>query len=73
MGEGKPTGIKSQDIERLRVVVFEGRPAQLYRKREDEWGRIRLELDVDEGPRLVLYGYLSGDNEFMEMGREIID
>ncbi len=73
MDEGRPTGIKSQDVERLAVVTFEGRRVQLYRMRRDERGRVVIELDPhDEGPRLALYGYFDGD-EFMEVDRESLD
>ena len=42
---------------------------QLRRKREDERGRIILELDDAEGALVALYGYFRGD-EFMELDRE---
>ncbi len=69
MSEGRPTGIKLQDVETLAVVLFEGRHIQLRRKREDERGRIILELDDAEGALVALYGYFRGD-EFMELDRE---
>lgn len=73
MDEGRPTGIKRQDVDSLAVVTFEGRRAQLYRKRQDERGRFLIELDPHEGgTRLALYGYFDGE-EFMEVDRETID
>lgn len=71
MAEGRSTGIKRQDVEMLAAVTYEGRRAQLYRKHQDERGRVLLELDPHEGPRLALYGYFDGE-EFMELDRETL-
>lgn len=67
--EGKRTGIKREDAERLGMVTFEGRRAQLYRANTDTEGRVRIELDDFEGPRIALYGYYDGEDWFVETDR----
>lgn len=65
--EGKPTGIKREDVDKLGVVEFEGGRAQLYRQNTYGDGSVRLELDTFRGPRLALYGYYGRDDEFVEV------
>ncbi len=73
MDEGRPTGIKRQDVESLGFVTYKGRRGvQLYSKHEDERGDILIKLDTHEGLRLALYGYFDGD-DFMEVDCERID
>ncbi len=73
--EGRPTGITHGDVNRLGIVDFEGRQAQLVRSNlESHVGTghtVLLELDLGD-EHLVLWGYFSGD-EFMEVRRERLD
>ncbi len=71
--EGKPTGIKREDVDKLGVVEFEGGRAQLYRQSTQEDGSVRLELDTFRGPRLALYGFFDPGEEFIEVDREWLD
>ena len=69
--EGKPTGIKRDDIERLGAVEFEGGRAQLWRQNRTN-GSVRLELETFTGLRLALYGYYVR-GEFVEVDRQRLD
>jgi hypothetical protein len=75
--EGRPTGIKYEDADdaarRGGSVDFEGRRAEVVRLNvESSMGRQHtalLDLDLGE-EHLVLFGYFSGEDKFMEVGRK---
>jgi hypothetical protein len=75
--QGRPTGIKYEDADdvarRGGTVDFEGRRAGVVRLNvESNMSRQHtalLALDLGD-EHLVLFGYFSGEDEFMEMGRK---
>jgi hypothetical protein len=70
--QGKPTGIKWQDLSSRRGVKFEGERGWVITYRSDHDSSLDL-LELGFGDwHLRLYGYFDGD-EFMEVSREDLD
>lgn len=70
MTEGKPTGLKREDVSGREAVEFEGRPVHFFGEDHDAGGRVRLELETPGGSRVALYGYFGRGGEFFETDRE---
>jgi hypothetical protein len=70
--EGKPTGIKRQDVYTRGKVEFGGQLGWVVHYTSDSHSQLTL-LEIGFGNlHLRLYGYWSGD-EFMEVDRERTD
>ena len=75
MEQGTRTGIKYQGLNDPMGVAFEGRQGTVvrYAERFDASRSLDLLVLGFGDSYLALYGYFSGDAEFMEVDREIVD
>jgi len=74
MRRGEPTGITREDLYKNRThVMYRGRRMRVINRRTEylPQERITLELDPEDGPCLLLYGYFDGD-ELMEEDHKFI-